>query len=196
MRAFPPRLNSTSGFTAAACLLACCCFYISPELTLCVSTSPETFFHTDGANGRVCMCVFLFPLCCCVFAPNRSDSRESRKSSSSFAPSPTYRHNNLFFLSSLHLLICWMVRFLWWLFCLCFPHFQPFFLLLLFCSFESFFLLPHFQALPSLDFVLHCFSLEFIFYMQTIHEFAVSETTIKDTGRKRRRCRLFAIDSE
>lgn len=58
-----------------------------------------------------------------------------------------------------------------------------FFLLLLFCSFESFFLLPHFQALPSLDFVLHCFSLEFIFYMQTIHGFAVSETTIKDTGK-------------
>lgn len=49
VRAFSPRLNSTSGFTAAACLLACFCFYISPELTLCVSTSPETFFHATNS---------------------------------------------------------------------------------------------------------------------------------------------------
>lgn len=141
-----------------------------------------SFIRTELMD--VCVCVFSFFLCAVVFLRPTDPILESRENHHHLLR----RVRHIGTTTSSFSLLC-ISSFAGWCdfyddyFACASLTFNLFFLLLLFCSFESFFLLPHFQALPSLDFVLHCFSLEFIFYMQTIHGFAVSETTIKDTGK-------------
>lgn len=132
----------------------------------------------------VCVFVFfLFPLCCCVFAPNRSDSRESRKSSSSFAPESDISAQqpllSLLFASPLLLdgAIFMMI------------------ILLVLPSLSTFFFLYFFSfALSRVSFYCHIFRLSPVsisfctaflsnLYCTMQTRYTVSETTIKDTGK-------------